>query len=276
MIEIREESGHSLFIEMSFQGTLLSTGTAFVVHTTKGPHLITNRHNVTGRHQETGEALSSTLGIPDSITITHHQKNAVGSFVKKTQPLLIDNQNVWVEHPTLKDGADFVAIKLSDVSGVDTVPIKISKEPTKARLAPSDVVSVIGFPFSLKASGGFAVWSSGFIASEPEINYNNLPVLLIDCRSRQGQSGSPVFLYRTSGSVQMRNGSAVMFTEPYSEFIGIYSGRIHKDSDIGMVWKSIAIRELISFIENPASWQTQITTTFTSTNIPLITPRPIW
>ena len=39
---------------MSIDGTKLSSGTAFVVDTAKGPHLITNRHNVTGRDQNTG------------------------------------------------------------------------------------------------------------------------------------------------------------------------------------------------------------------------------
>lgn len=34
------------------------------------------------------------------------------------------------------------------------------------------------------------------------------------------------------------------------EFIGIYSGRINEQSDIGLVWKVSAIRELIQYIEN--------------------------
>ena len=33
-----------------------------------------------------------------------------------------------------------------------------------------------------------------------------------------------------------------------TKFAGIYSGRIHKDSDIGMVWKRSAILELIEAI----------------------------
>ena len=51
---IRKPSVQSLYIEMSIDGTKLSSGTAFVVDTAKGPHLITNRHNVTGRDQNTG------------------------------------------------------------------------------------------------------------------------------------------------------------------------------------------------------------------------------
>ncbi len=33
-----------------------------------------------------------------------------------------------------------------------------------------------------------------------------------------------------------------------SNFLGIYSGRLSEDSDIGMVWKATAIRELLESI----------------------------
>jgi hypothetical protein len=36
--------------------------------------------------------------------------------------------------------------------------------------------------------------------------------------------------------------------KPVTRFLGIYSGRINKDSDIGIVWKAEAIRELIESV----------------------------
>ena len=48
----------------------------------------------------------------------------------------------------------------------------------------------------------------------------------------------------------MRDGSTMIGGGTYSEFVGIYSGRIHKDSDLGMIWKARAIAQLISHIEN--------------------------
>lgn len=44
----------SLYIEMRFQETLLSSGTAFLVANDQSSHcaLITSRHNVTGRHRK--------------------------------------------------------------------------------------------------------------------------------------------------------------------------------------------------------------------------------
>lgn len=267
MPAITHESARSLFIEMFFGDTPLSSGTGFVVATQKGPYLLTNRHNVTGRHQETGEPLSRTGGIPDAIVISHNERGHLGRFVKRKQPLLRDEAPLWVEHPVLKARADFVALPLTELQDTDLHPYSVPERPSKVLLGPSDILSVIGFPFGLKASGGLGVWSTGFVASEPEIDYNDLPVLLIDCRSRQGQSGSPVVLYRNGGPLALKDGSTAIQAGPFSELIGIYSGRIHKDSDLGMVWKAKAIRELISFIDNPANWITADQAQFTFSSI---------
>jgi hypothetical protein len=44
--------------------------------------------------------------------------------------------------------------------------------------------------------------------------------------------------------VGMDDGSAAAFAGPVARFIGIYSGRINDQSDIGIVWKAAAIRQL--------------------------------
>ena len=40
-------------------------------------------------------------------------------------------------------------------------------------------------------------------------------------------------------------GRVVMFTGLATCLLGIYSGRINKESDLGIVWKTSAIKELI-------------------------------
>ena len=124
--------------------------------------------------------------------------------------------------------------------------------PPKGRpefdLIPTDQVSIIGFPLGLSAGGRFAVWVTGTIASEMDVNYDDLPIFLVDCKSRAGQSGSPVIAFRSGGMVNLKDGNAVMFNGPVSNFLGIYSGRIHKDSDIGMVWRTATIAELLNSI----------------------------
>jgi len=59
-------------------------------------------------------------------------------------------------------------------------------------VGPRDGLSIVGFPFGLTAGGYFGVWVQGTVASEPGIDLNGLPLLLIDSRTRLGQSGWPV------------------------------------------------------------------------------------
>jgi hypothetical protein len=201
---------------------------------------------VTGRDQETGKPLSKTCGVPDEIVIIHNKKDmrGHGTWVKKTEPLYVDNTPRWVEHPTLGSKADFVALQLTDINDVDLFPYDPNNPGPEILVGPADAVSVIGFPFGMTAGGSFGIWATGFLASEPVVNFKKLPIQLIDCRARQGQSGSPVVAYRT-GPVVMVDGLTYQYDVPVARFIGIYSGRINSESDLGIVWKAEAIAQLI-------------------------------
>lgn len=138
-----------------------------------------------------------------------------------------------------------MALPLTQTEDVDLYPYDPLQPGIDMFFGPADSVSVIGFPFGMTAGGAFGIWATGFIASEPVVDFNELPIILIDCRSRQGQSGSPVVAYRSSGLIFLNDGSAAMYKDPVHQFIGIYSGRINSESDLGIVWKSTALAELI-------------------------------
>lgn len=245
MPQIAQPSVQSLLIEMQVNGTPLSTGTAFVVKAASGPYLITNRHNVTGRRQDTGVPLSPTGGIPTHVVIVHNRTGQLGQWVWKSEPLYVGTSPRWREHPTLGASADFVALPLADLADVDLFPYDPANPGPEIFFGPADPVSVIGFPFGVTAGGAFGVWATGFLASEPEVNFSNQPIQLVDCRTRPGQSGSPVIAYRSGGMVPMVDGSAAAFVGPVWRFIGIYSGRINNESDLGLVWKASAIQQLV-------------------------------
>lgn len=158
-----------------------------------------------------------------------------------------NGQPRWREHPALGDKADFVALPLSDLHDVQLYPYDLLGGPAVA-LLPAEPISVVGFPFGLQAGGSLAVWATGFVASEPQIDFNNLPIFLVDCRTRPGQSGSAVITHRNGGAVTMEDGSAAIFTGPVTKFRGIYSGRINDQSDIGLVWKASAVEQLVASI----------------------------
>ena len=245
MMQIAQPSVQSLLIEMQFNGQPLSTGTAFVVNSPKGPHLVTNRHNVTGRYQETNAPLSPTGGVPSHIVIVQNRKGNLGQWVPRLEPLYAGDVPRWREHPLLGARADFVALPLSNLDDVELFPYDPTNPGPAIFVGPADSVSVIGFPFGITAGGAFGVWATGFLASEPNVNFSDLPILLIDCRSRQGQSGSPVIAYRSGGMVAMADGGSAAFGGPVWKFIGVYSGRINSESDLGLVWKASAIQELV-------------------------------
>lgn len=250
-MKISLNSLKSLFIEMRFDEQLLSTGTGFVALSAKGLVLITNRHNVTGRHQDTGKALSDTLGVPNSLRIWHNVKGELGHWIDRPEPLYFDDeceQPCWIEHPRLGSKADFVALPLARLDGVDLFPYDLENPGEDILIRVTETVSVVGFPFGLRAGGCLPIWATGFIASEPDVDYGDLPIQLIDCRSRQGQSGSPVVAFRSGGVVAMSDGSSGIFDGSVPKLTGIYSSRINSDSDIGMVWKTKAILELVQSI----------------------------
>ena len=107
-----------------------------------------------------------------------------------------------------------------------------------------DIVNVIGYPFGLSTSK-FPIWMTGHIASEPDIDCNCLSKFLIDCRTREGQSGSPVIAKFRPGQFYKYKGEMYRAEEEYTFFLGICSGRIRDDSDIGVVWKSNILEEIL-------------------------------
>lgn len=245
---LSKPSVQSLLIQMHLNGHNLAIGTGFVANSTKGPVLITNRHNVTGKNNKTGAILSPNGHLPDSITILHNKAGQLGKWVGRLEQLYKDYIPLWIEHPVLGSTADFVALPLTQLNDVDIYPHTLGVGDRKILVSPSDTVSVIGFPFGLTAGGALAIWSTGFMASEPEIDYENLPTFLIDCRARPGQSGSAVVAHRNGGSVAMEGGGTSMFGGPITKFLGIYSGRINEQSDLGIVWKASAIQQLVDSI----------------------------
>lgn len=249
MTDIAQPSVQSLLIQMRFNGQSISTGTAFVVSNAKGPLLITNRHNVTGRRQDNDKPLSKTGGIPNEIEIVHNVKGKLGNWFCVVEPILDSDDNpLWVEHPVHGKSFDFVALPLKNLNNIELFPYDLNNTGPDIFVGPADSLSVVGFPFGIQAGGSLAVWATGFMASEPDIDYSGLPVFLIDCRSRQGQSGSAVIAHRSGGGVAMKGGGTSMFAGSVTKFLGIYSGRVNAESDLGIVWKVSAIKELVDSI----------------------------
>ena len=247
MATIALPSVQSLLIEVRAKGNALSVGTAFVVDSKKGPALVTNWHNLAGRRPDTKQVMSPTGALPDEITIIHNRVNALGTWIPVTEPLFANGKPRWAEHPTHAEKVDVVALPLTNTTDVQLYPHDLTGSP-KIRVGPAEPVSVIGFPFGIQAGGSLAVWATRFLASEPDIDFRDLPLMLVDCRTREGQSGSAVIAYRAGGAVSMEDGSTAILSGPVQRFLGCYSGRINKESDLGLVWKASAVQDVVNAI----------------------------
>ena len=241
----------SLYINICFNETVLANATGFLVHKNNKTYLITNRHVVTGKNNETGECLdSNTLAIPNNLKVAisyeSAEKNPMWNI--RTIPLFDENQNnLWLEHPKYKEKVDVVALFIAEQ------PSNMLAHNCKTSYNPviTEKVFIIGYPFGYLVNpneGLFAIWSSGTIASEPSLNLSIkgvvLPAFLIDAKTRKGQSGSPVIYYSSNG-IDKLTSSFSIYSSPVQHEIGIYSGRINSESDLGYVWKWSVINEIL-------------------------------
>jgi hypothetical protein len=229
----------SLHLECCFQGTPVGCGTGFVI-THKGVnYLITNWHVVTGRHPDTGQPVSNTgAANPDTIRIWYHAANCLGSWLPKTERLLdpITQAPRWREHPRGRE-IDVVALPLTQHQDVQIYPLKLSLAKTDLGVSPSEPVSIIGFPFGIAVAGKFPIWKTGHVASDIELDYEGKPVFLIDATTRPGMSGSPVVAKGTGIRRSRSGGGGGWMLRGAVRFLGVYSGRIRDQSDVGRVWK---------------------------------------
>lgn len=241
-IKLNPLSGCSLHLTQLHSGNSIGIATGFVVKSKNQTYLVTNWHVVTGKHPDTQQLVASDE--PDELRVVHHGKN-IGTWVEVNVPLYDTNGNrTWIEHSD-GSGMDVVAIPLS-------IPDDCRAYPLSLTLADTDMIpevampcSIIGFPLGLTGPGVFPIWKTGHIASEPLLDTGGKPVFLIDATTRGGMSGSPVVL-RLNGGFRKHSGGSVMVTSGYStKFLGVYSGRLPGDSNIGCVWKPLVVSKIL-------------------------------
>jgi hypothetical protein len=242
-------------IELKFDDMVLATGTAFFASSGNRRLLVTNKHNVTGRNIQTGDcldtknaAIPNNLGVLIPITKKHKKGFTCADWQRFSIPLYPEDKGgspAWVEHPD----------PLVDLVGFKFAPKEINIErlvlPADGYDIPVNLcssVNIIGYPFGV-STDNFPLWITGHIASEPAIDINGRPLMYIDSRTRQGQSGSPVVKFYNPGESVHIDGKTYQAKQPQVYLLGIYSGRVHPESDIGMVWKKSAIRELFAVAE---------------------------
>lgn len=235
-----------LLVPMLGDKPLAQAATGFVVHDAGTYWLVTNWHVVSGRRTDDGQPLSQRTGAtPDRLRVAHNVNGQVAWVEHEYELLTPHGEPRWVEHPVLRRRVDVVALRISPESGVQFYPYELDEEGDQLAAGMGEGLSIIGFPFGRTGGGRLAIWVKGWVATEPGVDFDGLPCFLVDSRTRPGQSGSPVIAFVAGGAARMESGSTNFYDGPITRFMGIYSGRISEESDLGVVWKRTTVAQVI-------------------------------
>lgn len=256
----------SILIEPCFNETKLGSATGFIIENNNQCYLVTNWHVVTGINPLTDKPIHSQSSLPNSLIIWHHiksiQPNTIDWFSIKVPLYKSDEINYeernWIEHAKGKQ-VDVILLPLNPTPAMIRIDIHqthLQIHNFDMKLASIDMipipampVSIIGFPLGRSAGGVLPIWVTGFIASEPTIDIDGIPLFYVNASGRSGLSGAPVVL-RLSGGYATSDGKSILSSSGYqTKFMGIYSGRICEGTDVCRVWKPIVLDQIIESIE---------------------------
>ncbi|MGU3585913.1 serine protease [Rhodococcus sp. C26F] len=252
VLNVQRASMASLYIEMYWDGNFLASGTGFVYEREGLYYLVTARHCLSGRHPDTNHHIGSWGVEPDEVYVYHRTGTDLGVALACPYPLVDEHlKPLYYEHPTYGRAVDVVALPIPKndfFGGILFLPLV---HPGHFSLTVAEDLSIVGYPFGFDENTRLPVWARGTIASEPEVPYSGKPVFLIDSRTRQGQSGSPVIRLYQRGEMVPRSSdnpdeTLVMasYLEPITRLVGVYSGRVDEKSDLGFVWPLKVVDEI--------------------------------
>lgn len=229
--------------------------------------LITNWHVVTGINMMSGTPVANGW-CPNKINLQYFTKAGsahpnfavLGPEAKMVECPAIEislyhdfHHPFWIQHPMAFEwSVDIVALNV-DSQLKDKTKVQCVNDRNYPRLyhfAGSEIF-VLGHPIQQDNSSYpvvFPVWKRGSIASEIIVPWNMRPAFLIDSRTSQGMSGSPVFA-RVFGPAAYGDDTIKVDNILASEFMGVYSGRLFDDENnasIGLVWHRNLIDQILN------------------------------
>ncbi len=245
----------AVHLTMFWGSQAIATGSGVIAEHSSSRYLITAWHNLAGKNPETGAVMSPTGGIPNRVDIEGcHTRLSANLYDGDNDPLT--SRPLFAAHPA-GSKIDVTLLRLRDGTKIYQaldVSFLTPSLNTQLPLRISQTCYILGFAEGIIHRVGpdvvFLIWKTGHIASEPAVDFNDEPKLLIDATTRRGMSGAMV----------------VVKEPPRHRFVGIYAGRykqatptrssregdpdIENDrnftSELGWVFKSSAIDELMT------------------------------
>lgn len=252
------------------EGEEVSQGTGFFYarefsEDRKALFLVTNFHVLTGFSPS-----EEKEPIGDSIEFQFHELRENPGKVRLIRyPLFTeDEERTWVQNSDYPE-ADLAVIPiLSNVyqnCEINCIGKKWSQSDLKIR--PAKEVTLVGYPYGFyDRTNALPIWKTGSLASEPKIDFEGKPLILVDVSAFPGMSGAPVFAV-SHGMYETEDGPSAPGN--VRQFLGIYASmqyleenkyleeieqkkpgiRDKKSLQIGNVWKSKLIVETIDEVD---------------------------
>jgi len=214
-------------------------------------YLVTNRHVV-----------DETKGLkPDALRLKlHTDARNVTKNVDRTIPLYDNGAPQWHVHrdyPKVPINIAVIEIEPKQLEG--TLIKTLSREAVfpedKFTLSPDEDVIVLGFPRGFSdEKHNLGLLRNALISSAYGINFNGLPLFVVDANLHPGMSGSPV-MTKPKTNLPTKTGFAIRPT-PVTFFLGVFSATISKilpsrqeePLGLGIVWYSNLIEQIIDDI----------------------------
>lgn len=251
-VRIDDYSFAPLHIKLRNGAQTIGTATGFVYQINDSLYLITNWHVASGRNRFDDQPLHKGSATPDALRPMFFVEGESGRWTAHDIPLVDQDGNpLWYQHPKHAQKVDVAVLPFTCPPGLTVHPINNLPTTTGMVVETGQDVFVLGYPLNIRAGGVLPVWKRASIASEPEIDLDELPLLLVDTASYTGMSGSPViakevYHYRGhDGDLHIDHNAATHYT-----LVGVYSGRRRgldgELSQLGEVWKARVIEEIIA------------------------------
>lgn len=181
--------------------------------------LVTNYHVVTGR-----APLSKQTAMGDRVQFLIHEDRNDLARVRHLELPLYDaiQRPLWITSETAP-GADVVLLPVPPAAyeGVSLFVFTEAHTHGDIKMRPTSGATLLGYPYGFADTAhDLPVWKTGHIASEPNVDFDNKPVFLVDVSAFPGMSGSPVLavangIYENEEG-QMRSGRVL-------KLLGIFS-----------------------------------------------------
>lgn len=242
------------------EGRSLLDASGFVIEADGDHYLISNRHVLAGLTTANEYVRGRELPVEAEVTFVGNDAGRT-PYVARLQLLNAANHALWLQHPTHGFNVDVVALPLPPDLPIRYLPVGpvghwvIREEGVPHRvpvqLNVANTVFVVGFPLGMNGGSELiSIWIQASVASEPIQDLHGRPRFLADGATRSGLSGAPVYAYIPAGArspLQDPEGLSISSLNDYAAaLIGVYSGRISDESDLGYVWKADLIGEIVA------------------------------